>query len=77
MCESALPSTNSHMLGTVVTAYRRFGKVRPFVRPTDNEFEVRFLPPYGDPEVSIPGELGTYLAVGILVNAVAERLDGT
>jgi hypothetical protein len=42
---------------------RRAG-VAPLVRPTRNQAEVELLPPYGDPEVSLAGELGTYLVVG-------------
>lgn len=42
---------------------RRVG-LAPLVRPTRNEAEVTLLPPYGDPEVSLTGELGTYLLVG-------------
>lgn len=62
------------MLDSVVRAYHQFDAARPLVRPTYNQFEVSLLPPYGDPEVHIPGEVGTYLAAGILVNAVTERL---
>lgn len=42
---------------------RRVG-LAPLVRPTRNEAEVALLPPYGDPEVSLTGELGTYLLLG-------------
>lgn len=44
-------------------ALQRVG-VGPLVRPTRNQAEVTLLPPYGDPEVSLAGELGTYLVVG-------------
>lgn len=36
----------------------------PLVRPTRNQAEVDLLPPYGDPEVTLVGELATYLAIG-------------
>jgi len=61
------------MPGLVDSAYRRLDELRPLVRPTYNHYEITFLPPYGDPEVHIPGEVGTYLAAGLLVNAFAER----
>lgn len=38
--------------------------VGPLVRATRSQAEVDLLPPYGDPEVSLTGELGTYLAIG-------------
>lgn len=44
-------------------ALRRAG-VAPLVRPTRSQAEIDLLPPYGDPEVSLSGELGTYLALG-------------
>lgn len=37
---------------------------RPLVRPTRSQAEVEWLPPYGDPEVTLLGELATYLLVG-------------
>lgn len=42
----------------------RRGGIGPLVRPSRSQAEVDLLPPYGDPEVSLAGELGTYLAVG-------------
>lgn len=42
---------------------RRVG-LAPLVRPTRNDAEVALLPPYGDPEVSLTGELATYLVIG-------------
>jgi hypothetical protein len=62
------------MPGPVVEAYHRLDDARPLVRPTYNQFEVTFLPPYGDPEVHLPGELGTYVVAGLCVNAVAKSL---
>lgn len=50
--------------------------VTPLVRPTRNQAEIDYLPPYGDPEVSIPGEFCTYLAVGFVLAKVLDRLDG-
>lgn len=58
----------------VVTAYQQFDAARPLVRPTYNQFEVALLPPYGDPEVHIPGEVGTYAAALLLTNVVLEFL---
>ncbi|NIB98498.1 hypothetical protein [Halobacterium sp. R2-5] len=63
------------MLQSVDEAVQRLDDVRPLVRPTYNEFEVRLLPPYGDPEVHIPGEFGTYVATGVVLGAAAELLD--
>ncbi len=63
------------MFDHVARAYRQLDDARPLVRPTDSQFEVTYLPPYGDPEVSIPGEVGTYVAAGLCVNAVLECLE--
>ena len=49
-------------------------RVLPLIRATHNQLEVDFLPPYGDPEVSIPGEFLTYLVVGGIVVEVLERV---
>lgn len=49
-------------------------RVRPLVRATRNQIEVEYLPPYGDPEVSIPGEVATYVIVSGLLVGVTERL---
>lgn len=54
---------------------RRVG-LAPLVRPTRNQAEVELLPPYGDPEVTLVGELTTYLAVGALVALAYRRLRG-
>lgn len=51
---------------------RRFG-VAPLVRPTRNQAEVELLPPYGDPEVTLVGELGTYLVVGAVIALLYRR----
>lgn len=63
------------VLRSVTAAVRHLEDARPLVRPTYNQFEVTMLPPYGDPEVHLPGELGTYVVAGLVVNAVAELLD--
>lgn len=52
---------------------RRSG-VLPLVRSTRSQFEIDYLPPYGDPEVSIPGELATYTVVSCLAIATLDRL---
>lgn len=49
-------------LGPTVVPSR--GPIGPLVRPTRSQAEVDLLPPYGDPEVSLRGELGTYLTLG-------------
>lgn len=58
---------------------RRVG-LAPLVRPTRNQAEVSLLPPYGDPEVSLTGELGTYLLLGAAATLgyamVSRRRDG-
>lgn len=62
------------MIAPVARAYRWLEGVRPLVRPTYNQLEVRLLPPYGDPEVHIPGEVGTYVVAGLLLNTITELL---
>lgn len=62
------------MVAPVATAHQYLRDVRPLVRPTYNQFEVALLPPYGDPEVHVPGEVGTYIVAGLLVNGIAELL---
>lgn len=52
----------------------RLPRVTPLVRATHNQFEVEYLPPYGDPEVSIPGEILTYVVVGGLLIELSDRL---
>ena len=63
------------MLEPVAKAYQQFDDVRPLVRPTYNQLEVAVLPPYGDPEVHIPSEIGTYVVASLFANAVFRRLD--
>lgn len=63
------------MLEQVAAAYQRCTDARPLVRPTYNQFEVAVLPPYGDPEVHIPSEVGTYFVAGVFANAVLEQLS--
>lgn len=62
------------MHSSVVKAYQQFEEARPLVRPTYNQLEVTLLPPYGDPEVHIPSEVGTYVAAGVLLNSIIERI---
>lgn len=62
------------MLRPAVAAYQQLDDVRPLVRPTYDQLEVTFLPPYGDPEVHLVGELGTYIVAGLCINAVTELL---
>jgi hypothetical protein len=63
------------MLSTVAEAYQQIDDARPLVRPTYNQFEITLLPPFGDPEVHIPSEFGTYFAAGLFVSAVTELLN--
>lgn len=62
------------MIAPVRDAYRRLEAARPLVRPTYSELEVRLLPPFGDPEVHVPAAIGTYVAAGVLLDAVTEHL---
>jgi len=62
------------MIAPVAEAARWLEDVRPLVRSTDSQLEVTLLPPYGDPEVHIPGEVGTYVLAGLLLNTLTERL---
>lgn len=59
---------------TVARAYLRHAGVTPLVRPTRSQVEVEYLPPYGDPEVHIPGEVATYLLAGIAAVELASWL---
>lgn len=45
----------------------------PLVRATHSQGEIRFLPPYGDPEVHIPGEVATYVLAGGLAAVAFDR----
>lgn len=54
----------------VQRSLRRTG-LTPLVRATRSQIEIDLLPPYGDPEVSIPGEVATYVLVsGLAVEAL-------
>lgn len=64
------------MNGLVSSASRRLEEAKPLVRPTYNQLEVLFLPPYGDPEVHLPSEVGTYFLTGLFVNVLIEHLRG-
>lgn len=55
------------------TARLDMDRLRPLVRPTRNQAEVDLLPPYGDPEVHLLGELGTYFVVGAAATALLRR----
>ncbi len=57
---------------TPMRRYLRHVGLTPLVRPTRSQLEVEYLPPYGDPEVSIPGEVATYAVAGL---AAVELLD--
>lgn len=54
--------------------YLRRRGVAPLVRSTRTQAEIDLLPPYGDPEVNIPGEVATYLALGATAVEVLDRL---
>lgn len=49
--------------------------VTPLIRATRNQVEIDYLPPYGDPEVSIPGEIATYTVASAAVIAALEHLS--
>lgn len=51
---------------------RRAG-LTPLVRSSRTQAEIDYLPPYGDPEVSIPGEIATYVALGAVTVEMVER----
>lgn len=63
------------MNGPLGSVSRRLADARPLVRPTYNQFEVTFLPPYGDPEVHVPSEVGTYFVTGLFVNVLVKLLQ--
>lgn len=54
--------------------FLRQSGLTPLIRSTRNQLEIDYLPPYGDPEVSIPGELATYFAVGAFTVKVLDFL---
>jgi len=72
MWAPALSPVDEPMLEPVARAYRQFDDARPLVRPTYSQFEVMLLPPYGDPEVHLPSEFGTYVAAVLFASAVLE-----
>ena len=59
----------------IASVYQRFADAQPLVRPTYNQFEVEFLPPYGDPEVHVPSEVGTYFLTGLFINVLIKFLQ--
>lgn len=62
------------MVGIQVDRLLNPAETTPLVRATRAEHEVACLPPYGDPEVSIPGEVATYVVVGGLAAEALARL---
>lgn len=62
------------MVGTPVDGLIRDGAATPLIRATRSQPEVVCLPPYGDPEVSIPGEVATYVAAGCLAAELVAHL---
>lgn len=58
-----------------VEQYLRRQGVAPLVRSTRSQLEIDFLPPYGDPEVSLPGEVATYLALGAAAVELFDHLE--
>ena len=62
------------MFELVAETYRQIDERRPLVRPTYSQFEVAFLPPFGDPEVYVLSELGTYVVAGLALNGILELL---
>lgn len=63
------------MDGTVAETLRRRSGLSPLVRATHSEFEVEYLPPYGDPEVDVAGEVVTYAIVGAIAAVFVDHLD--
>lgn len=63
------------MEGTVSGRLLRRAGVTPLVRAAHSQLEVDYLPPYGDPEVHIPGEVATYVVAGGLAAAALNRLE--
>jgi len=76
MLQEGPPTGDRQMNGLVASAYQRLEDAQPLVRPTYNQLEVVFLPPYGDPEVHVPSEVGTYFVTGLFVNVLVEFLKG-
>lgn len=62
------------MDGTPAETLFSDGSRPPLVRATRSQREVGYLPPYGDPEVSIPGEVATYVALGGLAATAIAHL---
>jgi hypothetical protein len=62
------------MNGPVARVAKRLEEARPLVRPTYNQLEVGYLPPFGDPEVHVPSEVGTYFLTGLVVNVLVQSL---
>jgi len=62
------------MDASVADTLRRRTGLAPLVRATHSDLEVACLPPYGDPEVNIPGEVATYAIAGGLAAGVLDIL---
>lgn len=65
------------MTRPVAGAYQLLQDAGPLVRPSFSQYEVTLLPPYGDPEVHVLGEVATYVVAGTLVNAALDWLDNS
>ena len=63
------------MIGTPQSMRRglRRAGLMPMVRASRSQVEIDYLPPYGDPEVSIPGEIATYVALGVVSVELLDR----
>jgi len=57
-----------------VRRYLRSRGVAPLVRASRNQIEIDYLPPYGDPEVNVLGEVATYVALGTATVELLDRL---
>lgn len=58
---------------TATQTLQRTG-LAPLVRATHSQVEIDYLPPYGDPEVNLVGEIATYLVVSTVVVELVDRL---
>jgi len=62
------------MDASLAETLRRRSGLGPLVRATHSDLEVACLPPYGDPEVNIVGEVATYAIAGGLAAGVLDIL---
>lgn len=65
----------THMDGTRLDGLLPGGDSTPLVRATRSQAEIRLLPPFGDPEVNIAGEVATYVLAGGIAAAVLDVLQ--